>query len=109
MLNLLVDTCIWLDVPKDPSQLETLNYLEELCKIGELSLIVPRTVLDEFDRNKARIAQECGQSLSSTLKKAKEALRRLGNPRNTRKALEQLNDLDLLSRTRISRTRILML
>jgi hypothetical protein len=94
MVNLLIDTCVWLDIPKDPRQVETLNFLAELCKLGEVAIIVPQAVLDEFTRNKARIVQEVGQSLSSTLKRAREAIEKFGDPKKRRQAMEQLSDVD---------------
>ena len=48
MLGLLVDTCVWLDVAKDPRQENTLSVLEELIRLGESSLIVPRALRAEL-------------------------------------------------------------
>ena len=42
----------------------TLGVLEELARQREVALIVPRIVLDEFSRNKARIVQD-GQRLQT--------------------------------------------
>jgi hypothetical protein len=58
MLKLLNDTCVWFDIAKDQQQQATLGVLEELVRQGAVSLIVPRIVLNEFARNKARIIQE---------------------------------------------------
>jgi hypothetical protein len=60
MFNILVDTCVWLDTAKDPDQQPLLGVLEELVKLNEVRLIVPRIVIDEFGRNKQRIIQESG-------------------------------------------------
>jgi hypothetical protein len=59
-----------------------------------VSLILPRTVVDEFARNKDRIIEESSRSLSSTLKRVKEAVDRFGDPKRKRMVLNQLNDVD---------------
>jgi PIN domain len=94
MFKLLIDTCVWLDLAKDYQQQAILGALEELTRQGEVSLILPRTVVDEFARNKGRIIEESSRSLSSTLKRVKEAVDRFGDPRRKRMVLRQLNDVD---------------
>ena len=58
MVNLLNDTCVWLDVAKDPEQQATLGVPEQLVERGAVTLIVPTIVRDEFARNKASIIHE---------------------------------------------------
>jgi hypothetical protein len=94
MFKLLIDTCVWLDVAKDHQQQATLGVLEELVRQGEVSLIVPRVVLDEFAQNKTRITLEGQRSLSSALKRAKQAVEQFGDSKRKRLVLEQLNDVD---------------
>lgn len=94
MFRLLVDTCVWLDIAKDHQQEPTLGVLEELVRQGNVSLLVPRIVLDEFNRNKARILQEGQRSLSGALKRAKEVVNRLGHGRGKQLVLDHLNDVD---------------
>jgi hypothetical protein len=94
MFKLLIDTCVWLDLAKDYQQQAILGALEELTRQGEVSLILPRTVVDEFARNKGRIIEESSRSLSRTLKRVKEAVDRFGDPRRKRMVLRQLNEVD---------------
>jgi hypothetical protein len=58
MFKMLIDTCVWLDVAKDRSQLPLLDVIDEMIRLDMLTLIIPRAVLDEFKRNKERVAQE---------------------------------------------------
>ena len=81
MLRLLVETCGWLDVAKDHRQENTLSVLEELIRLGEVSLIVPTVVLVEFARHKTRIVEESRRSLSTVFKRVKEAVDQLEIPR----------------------------
>jgi PIN domain len=94
MFSLLVDTCVWLDLAKDPDQQPLLAVVQELIQLKELRLIVPRTVLTEFSQNKARVIQESGRGLSSAFKRAKYAIDKFGDPKKKRVALSQLNDID---------------
>ena len=94
MFKLLIDTCVWLDVAKDHQQQATLGVLEELVRQGEVSLLVPNIVRDEFARNKARIVQDSQRSLSSVLKRAKEVVDQFGDGKHKRAVLEQLNEVD---------------
>lgn len=94
MVKMLVDTCVWLDLAKDPDQQPLLGVIEELVRLNELSLIVPKTIVDEFNRNKQRILQDSNRSLSSHFKLVKEAVSRFGDNRNKQKTIYQLNDID---------------
>jgi hypothetical protein len=94
MFKILIDTCVWLDLAKDPHQQPLLTVIEELVQMQEITLIVPRTVLDEFQRHKARIIEESGRSLSSVFKRVKEAVNKFGDPKKRQVVLEQLNDVD---------------
>ena len=41
MFKMLIDTCVWLDLAKDPKQTPVLDVIEELLRREMLSLIVP--------------------------------------------------------------------
>jgi hypothetical protein len=94
MFKILIDTCVWLDLAKDHHQSVLLSALEDLTRHGELTLIVPRTVVEEFNRNKARVVEESSRNLSSTLKRAREVVDKFGDPRRKRAVLTQLSDMD---------------
>ena len=94
MFRILIDTCVWLDLAKDYQQQPILTALEELIRLEDIELILPRTILDEFARNKARVVEESGRSLSGTLKRVKEAVEKFGDPRKKSIVLRQLTDVD---------------
>ncbi|GAB3788444.1 hypothetical protein GCM10028818_55010 [Spirosoma horti] len=94
MHKLLVDTCVWLDLAKDPEYEKTLDIVEELITINELSLIVPQIVIDEFSRNKERSIKESGKSLSGVIKRVKDAVNKFGDRETKQAVLEQLNNID---------------
>jgi hypothetical protein len=53
LFKILIDTCVWLDLAKDYQQQPILTALEELIRMGDIELILPRTVLDESPATKA--------------------------------------------------------
>jgi hypothetical protein len=75
--HILIDTRVWLDVAKDYQQQAILAALEELIRQGDIALILPRTIVDEFARNKARVIEDSSRSLSSTLKRPRKLWRSL--------------------------------
>lgn len=94
MFRILIDTCVWLDLARDHRQHAILSALEELIRQEDVELILPRTILDEFARNKRRVVEEGTRSLSTTMKRVKEAVEKFGDPRKRRVVLRQLNDVD---------------
>jgi hypothetical protein len=96
MFQLLIDTCVWIDIAKDRKQQTLLTALERLLEHRKIELILPRIVVDEFDRNKARIVQDATRSISSTLRRAKELVGEFGKGAKARKAIEEINNIDFL-------------
>lgn len=94
MFRILVDTCVWLDLAKDHQQAVLLDVLEERLASGEVELILPRIVVDEFVRNKARVVDEARRSQSSALRRAKALVDQLGEGRGRRQAIAHLEELD---------------
>ena len=94
MFNLLIDTCVWIELAKDYQQQPLLAALEQLVQHGQVSLTLPRTLIDEFGRNKARTITEGRQSLSNALKRVKDVVHKLGDGKSKGLVIEQLNDVD---------------
>ncbi len=99
MFWMLIDTCVWLDLAKDQRQVPVLGVIEEMIKRGMVSLIVPRVVLDEFGRNRERIAKDSAKSLSAHFRLVKDAVGKIGgDKRRMRLVLSHLDDVDQKSR-----------
>jgi hypothetical protein len=94
MFKMLIDTCVWLDIAKDHTQKAVLGTVEELIKQGELVLLQPQTIVDEFARNKARVIEDSNRSLGSYLKRVKEAVDKLGDPKGKAAVMRHLDDVD---------------
>jgi len=94
MFKTLADTCVWLDMAKEPQQQLLLSVLEELIKLQEVEILLPKVVVDEFHRNRQRIIDDSRRSLSSVFKRVKEAVDKYGDSASKDKVMEQLNDID---------------
>lgn len=94
MLKLLNDTCVWMDVAKDPQQQVMLDVLRQLVDDGEVSILAPKVVVEEFDRNKVKITEQSARSLSSVLKRVKEIVTKFGDDGAKEAVLQQLHKVD---------------
>lgn len=91
--RLLIDTCVWLDLARDHRQLALLDVLEGLIETGDVELILPRVVVEEFGRNEARVVDDAGRGIAATLKRTRELIDLLGDGRGKISALKQLDEL----------------
>lgn len=93
MFRFLVDTCVWLDIARDPEGQPLLSVMDQLVQMQAVSLILPRTVLGEFQRNKKRVVEDSCRSLSGVFKRVKEAVDKFGDPKKRQYVLQHLNDV----------------
>lgn len=93
-LNLLIDTSVWLDLTKDHRHLPLLDALATMARDGQVVLIVPQIVVDEFARNRDRVMAASRASLSSHFKRVKEAIVQFAPEEGRDATLKQLNEVD---------------
>ena len=94
MLHLLVDTCVWLDLAKDYRAQPVIAALDDLITARQIALIVPQVVVDEFQRNKARVIEDARRSLQSHFKLVREAVSRFSEDEQRTSTLNALNEVD---------------
>jgi hypothetical protein len=95
MFNVLIDTSVWLDLAEDPKQTPLLNLLMDLVSGGHINLLVPRIVLNEFQKNRNRVAKSSAKSLSTHFNFVKDAIRRAdGDKKQKDRVLGYLSDVD---------------
>ena len=93
-LRLLIDTCVWLDLARDYRQLPVLEAVAALRDAKDLELILPRIVVDEFERNKDRVITDSKRGLSTHFKQVREAIVRFAPEDGRDATLRQLQEVD---------------
>ncbi|WP_320196002.1 PIN domain-containing protein [Agrobacterium rosae] len=94
MIRLLIDTSVWLDLAKDYRHLPILDALLVMKNAGELDLILPKIIIEEFERNRERVIAESKRSLSSHFKLVREAMVKFAPEDGRNATLQQLNEVD---------------
>ncbi len=98
MFHVMLDTSVWLDIAQDPRQTPFLDPLIGLLSGGQMNVLVPKLVLDEFKRNRKRVADSAKRSLSSHFNVVTDTIRKLDpDPRSNGRVLGYLMDLDYRS------------
>jgi hypothetical protein len=67
----MMDTCCWLNLPFMKGYDAILNRLEGLLLLGEMRLLVPRVIIEEFERHKEEIATRKVRSMRSHIKEVR--------------------------------------
>jgi hypothetical protein len=92
MLHLLVDTSTWLDLSKRRDGQRWIVALRVLIHQGEVELLVPPLVIDEFERNRERVATSMTASVAQRFKLIKQDLDEYGGEDN-QQSLDLIEDL----------------
>lgn len=93
MVKVLIDTCVWLELAKTPDKIKLLNVINDLLDQQLLSLLIPKPILDEIQRNKERIITDSNKGLQSAVKKAKLVVEAHGESQNKKAVIEHLNNV----------------
>lgn len=95
MFHVLIDTSVWLDLAQDPKLTPLLLVVENMVRLKKMSLIVPRAVVDEFHKNRDRVAKASSRSLAGHFQQVKEAVSKAdSDPRRKKALLKQLADMN---------------
>lgn len=89
----MLDTCVLLDISTRKNDLPIVAALENLVNSGQVTLIVPSLVIDEYDRNKDDVADKTRKRLSQEFKQVKSVINEFGGDEKD-KAIEILNDVN---------------
>lgn len=95
MFHILIDTSVWLDIAADHRQSSLLDVLIEFVCEGQVTLVLPQTVVDEFRKNRERVAKTSARSLASHFGHVKDAVSKIDGDRHQKKrVLDFLADVD---------------
>jgi hypothetical protein len=78
VLHLLVDTSTWLDLAKRRDGQRWIRALQVLTQYDGMQLLVPSVVIDEFERNRARVEASMTASVEQRFKLIKQDLGEYG-------------------------------
>ena len=98
--RLLLDTNLWLDLASDPRLTPVLTAINALVDEGDVELLIPQLVLDEFARHRDRVTEKMQRSLSSHLKHVRDAVTQLVEDESTPETVAHLDALQLRIATR---------
>jgi PIN domain len=93
VLYLLADTSIWLDVAKNISGEQLIAACRVLIHQRRLQLLVPKVVIDEFERNRDRVETDMTRSVTSTFQRVRAAVNEHGRGEGREEALKHIDDL----------------
>ena len=92
MLHILVDTSTWLDLAQRRDGQRWIVALRVLIHQGEVELLVPPVVIEEFDRNEPRVQAAMTSSIASRFKQIRHDLMTYGSDDDAH-AVEVIEDL----------------
>jgi hypothetical protein len=82
MLRLLIDTSVWLDLAQRRDGQKWIVPLRVLLHRGDLELLVPTVVVEEFDRNRPRLEAAVTTSVLDRLRQLRRELREFAGEQN---------------------------
>jgi hypothetical protein len=94
MVYVLADTSVWLDLAKDVNGQTLIVAVRVLVDQGQLTLVVPQLVVDEFERNRSRVEADMTRSLSANFRRVRDEIAEFGQEGRTA-ALAELDNLAL--------------
>lgn len=94
MLNLFVDTSTWLDLAARRDGQKWIVTLRQFIRQGDLRLLVPEVVIEEFERNRPRAEQAMTTRVADRFRRLRTDI---GTTYNSEELEQALNALDSLA------------
>ncbi|PSU42862.1 hypothetical protein C9J12_28615 [Photobacterium frigidiphilum] len=93
MFHIFLDTCVFLDISTKKHDLPLVSALEELIGAGVIKLVVTDLVAEEYERNKADVANKTAKRLSQEFKQVKAVVSEFADEKQA-ETIEVLNDIN---------------
>jgi PIN domain-containing protein len=93
MYYMMLDTCVLLDIATRKNDILIVSALETLTRSGNMKLILPDLVTDEFNKNKNAVANKTRKRLSQEFKQVKNAVEEFGGEQKAQ-TIDALNEID---------------
>ncbi|MTJ55767.1 hypothetical protein FJR38_25430 [Anabaena sp. UHCC 0253] len=72
MINLVIDTCVWLNLAANPDLYETIEAIKEIFDSQKFQLILPSVLITEFERNRVHLKLNFEKEIKKYLKQLKD-------------------------------------
>ena len=90
---IMVDTCVWIDLAKNPSLRPLTKTIKELIESNKLKIITTGIIKEEFLNNKDKLVKNGRQQLSQNIKTLKSLIEEHSSISNKEDALNGLDDM----------------
>lgn len=90
MLHLLVDTSVWLDLARSRNGQSLIVPIRVLRHWRRLELLVPRVVIDEFERNRPNAEARVAQSVADRFRELRRDLQEYADPKRLDHWLDEM-------------------
>lgn len=89
----MLDTCVWLDISSQKSELPMLTAIEHLVEDGVIKILLPDLVRTEYERNKDRVIEGTRKRLANEFRVVKGVIESFGGDGRD-VALQTLDDVN---------------
>jgi hypothetical protein len=95
MFNVLIDTCVWLKLAEDHKHTPLLQVVSGAVAMKKMRLLVPRQIVDEFNKNRGRVLKASEKSFNGHLQEVRKAIAKVGGEkRRTQMVLAHLAEVN---------------
>lgn len=91
--RVLFDTSVWMDLATEPREQGIIWVLEQALREKFVELILPETVVEEWNRNREKTLRKERERMTSALRSARWAVEQVGSKKDRRTLVRQLDDL----------------
>jgi hypothetical protein len=95
MFHVLIDTSVWLKLAEDHKLTPLLQVVRGFVSLKKMRLIVPQLVVEEFQRNRERVAKTVSRSFTFQVNEVRKAITKVGGDQKTTKlVLKHLDEVN---------------
>jgi hypothetical protein len=91
---LMIDTCIWIEIAKNPSYKSLTITLKHLVETDQIKILTTDIIKDEFIRNKDKLLEIGRQKFSQNIKNLKTLIKEHSENKDTEAVLKELDNIN---------------
>lgn len=92
---LMIDTCIWIEIAKNPSYKSLTITLKHLVETDQIKILTTDIIKDEFIRNKDKLLEIGRQNFSQNIKNLNTLIKEDSENKNIKALLKELDNINL--------------